>query len=363
MFFFTCLLFLSGYVLQQQSVHGLQEALKPRVPAPPPSAAQVTPLASKLKASRSFGGSLGSRAHVAYQQYVKPEAPSAFVDWNKLAHVQLVKDHHSVCNAIMLFGELHRLKSPAKRVLLFPRAWALEKKADKGDVSDPYLDTSRRLMKLAARRYQVELRPVGPVVDGADEGAASSYSLASLYGMLEYDRLMVLSTPGLILDATPLDSILAYAPSSLIATLQPDKPAGINGTELLLAMPDSEAYSVAARAVSLDARADVAVVQGAMAQSLVLDSSKDEERLVASISTLHEADRDFNATAYLSSTAYIRFADPKLPGPEYDVPYSDKVKARPRNKDADWVWTKLYGNFAQKRMDICGLDLEPWRGY
>lgn len=268
-----------------------------------------------------------------------------------------------MCNAIMLFGELHRLKSPAKRVLLFPRAWALEKKADRGDASDPYLDTSRRLLKLAARRYRVELRPVGPVVEGTNEEAASSYSLASVYGLLDYERALVLSTPGLIMDAKPLDSVLAYAPQSLIGTLQPDTSAGINGTELLLASPDAEAHAALANAASLATTSDMSVVQSTLPEALMLDAGKSDERLVASISTLHEAGTGFNATAYLSSAAYIYFSDPKLPGPEYDVPYADKVKARPRNKDADWTWTKLYGSFAQKRMDMCGLDLEPYRVY
>ena len=76
----------------------------------------------------------------------------------------------------------------------------------------------------------------------------------------------------------------------------------------------------------------------------------------------------YNMIAVMSSEphgvkpeAYIRFSDPRLPGPEYDVPWADKVAARPKNKDADWTWTKLYGEFAQMRMEICGLDLESWR--
>ncbi|KAI7137661.1 hypothetical protein KC352_g30305 [Hortaea werneckii] len=95
---------------------------------------------------------------------------------------------------------------------------------------------------------------------------------------------------------------------------------------------------------------------------LLLASKTDDHTLIRSIGTLHQAAQDFNATAYLDQVSYIRFSDPKLPGPEYDVPWPQKVAARPSNKDADWTWTKLYGEFAQKRMDVCGLDLETWRG-
>ena len=99
----------------------------------------------------------------------------------------------------------------------------------------------------------------------------------------------------------------------------------------------------------------------AFTDPLLLASSFEDTALIRSIGTLHDAQPGFNATAYLENVAYIRFSDPKLPGPEYDVPWAKKRDARPKNKDADWTWTKMYGEFAQKRMDICGLDLETWR--
>lgn len=359
---FTIVLFIAGYALQQQTVRGIQQSLRPIVPPPPQIHVDQTPLASILKSSRAFGGSVGSGGHVAYQQYVGPKAETTSVNWDRLAHVQLVSNHHSVCNAVMLFGELHRLKSPAKRVFLFPKAWALENKAGKGETVDPYLATSRRLLRMAARRYGVELLPIAPTVKGADEDAESSYSVASLYAMTDYERVLLLSTPGVILDATPLDSVLAYAPTAPLAQLQRDDVGGVNETDLTLAMPDAEAHAALLKAAKLSPSPD-ALSPDVFSDTLILDSSTDGTKLVASISTLHDETTDFNATAYLSSAAYIRFSDPKLPGPEYDVPWSDKLRARPRNKDADWVWTKLYGTFAQKRMEICGLDLEPWYGF
>lgn len=266
----------------------------------------------------------------------------------------------------MLFGELHRLKSPARRILLFPKAWAMEKASDKGDAYDPYMESSRRLLRMAARRYRVELRPVDPLVEGANEDMPSSYSLASVYELRDVSRAMILSTPGLVLDATPLDSVLAYAPHASVALLQVNETTLITDSDLLLAAPAVDSYAALRASDFTNSPSDIALVQRALPEALRLDSSSDEMQLVRSVGTLHNVEKDFgpaNASAFLSSAAYIRFSDPKLPGPEYDVPYGDKVKARPRNKDGDWVWTKLYGQFAQKRMDICGLDLEPWREY
>jgi len=361
-FAFTLLLFLSGYVIQQRTVTGLQAAIKPRLPQPPPSLrvqdAENSP--PELHPSRFFNGD----ARVAYTNLNAAEQASANINWERLAHVQLVRRHHDVCNAIMVLAELHRLKSPARRVLLFPRDWALEKEGKKGDVSDPFLDSSRRLMRLAARRYHVELRPVSPVIQVAEEDDGQNvYSLASAFALTDFDRVLSVETPGLLLDATPLDAVLAFTESVPFAMLQDTfKGDGVHSEDLLLLRPSVAAHAELLKRVVAEPAFNDTLLPSLFTDPLLLASSADDNALVRSIGTLHEASRDFNQTAYLSDVSYMRFSDPKLPGPEYDVPWSDKVAARPRNKDADWTYTKLYGQFAQKRMEVCGLDLETWRG-
>jgi hypothetical protein len=138
------------------------------------------------------------------------------VDWKRLAHVQLVTDHHSVCSAMMIFGDLARLKSPARRVLVFPQQWAMEKQAAKHDTIDPYMDVTRRLLRRAARRYNVELRPV------AFDSSSDSSAMASLWALTDMDRVMMLQTPGLIQHAELLDTLLAYSSSTApLALLEP----------------------------------------------------------------------------------------------------------------------------------------------
>ena len=218
-FAFTILLFLSGYVLQQRTVTGLQAEIRPRLPPPPPLARtqNTGDAAENLQPSRLFQGN----GKVAYTNLQAAEQASANVDWQRLAHVQLVRRHHDVCNAIMVLAEFHKLKSPARRVLLFPQDWALEKQGKKGDMSDPFLDSSRRLMRMAARRYHVELRPVGPVVEATAESEDTDvYSLASAYALTEFDRVLSVETPGLLMDATPLDAVLAFTESAPFAMLQ-----------------------------------------------------------------------------------------------------------------------------------------------
>ncbi|KAK5145926.1 hypothetical protein LTR04_001183 [Oleoguttula sp. CCFEE 6159] len=256
----------------------------------------------------------------------------------------------------MLFGDLARQHSPARRVLLFPRSWAVEKRwAVRGAVADPYLDTSRRLLRLAARRYGVVLQPVEPLQaagegEGVDEDDPSAYSLASLWGLVEFERVLWLRAPGLLLEAAPLDAALAFDPVQGTADV---------AAEVLLVRPSVEEFdrlaAAAAAAASSPSTPDTGVFRSSITPLPKIAA------LLATTAALHNTSDSFNAAAYLHAAAYVRIADAGLPGPEFDVPLAAKVRARPRRAQAERVWSELYERFRQRRMDVCGLDLEPWR--
>lgn len=362
---FTLLLFLVGYTSQQRTVSGLQEALRPRIPQAPPSAVindQSPDTQQPLQRSRAFRGS-----HVAYTDFSAAKLNDAGknINWRRLAHVQVVRGHGDMCNAIMVLADLHRLKSPARRILLFPQAWAVEKKAGKGDISDPFLDSSRRLMRMAARRYGVELRPMSPVVQGSSDGEGDVYSLASAYALADLDRALNIETPGLVLDATPLDAALAFTEDAPFGMLEDtDETDGVHTHDLFLVQPSLELHAELKHTIAGLSAFNDTNLPSLFPDHLLLSPSSTSSAstsLIRSIGTLHAAGTDFNATAFVKETSYIRFSDPKLPGPEFEVPWSMKRDARPANKDADWTWTKLYGQFEQRRMEVCGLGLETWR--
>lgn len=106
---------------------------------------------------------MGSRPVVddAYAQYIAGQT----MDWSRLGYVQVVREHVELCSAVMLLSDLHRMKSPAKRILMFPRLWLV---ASDDDNYGPEMSTTRRLLRTAARRYGVTLMPMEPIIDGAD---------------------------------------------------------------------------------------------------------------------------------------------------------------------------------------------------
>ena len=85
-----------------------------------------------------------------------------------------------------------------------------------------------------------------------------------------------------------------------------------------------------------------------------------EESVWVSDTYAARTDPLFNASQALHSTVYIRVWDPDVPGPEYDMPYEERVRLRPAEDQARKFWDGMYFKFADDRQDICGLDLEMW---
>lgn len=347
-FIFTFLLFLSGYVLQQQTVRGMQEAIKPRLPKPMPTA---SPVEESLNPNARLARRLGSR-DPRYENF----GEELQIDWKRLGYVQMVTDHREVCTAVMHFADLNRDKSPATRILLFPRSWIEENE----DEVDPYLDTSRRLLRAAVRRYKVVLRPFDPVIKG-DYDSASAYSLASIFALIDFDRLLYLAPSGIIVDSLALDALLAFSPSRRLAALPDDPTASRISTNFMLIEPSTSTFKQLSSAKAKTDVGDKALFQEFFetSKSLLPPTAEDETTLYYESSELRalEESESFNSTQFLSSTAYVRLADPEIPGPEYDVPYGRMVQLRPKEDEPRWVWEKLYFKFRGGRMDICGLDL------
>lgn len=147
-------------------MHSLQLAIKPRLPKPLPAQQPLLPPTLDVKWARP----MGSRPDVdeSVEQMIK--APT--IDWTKLGYVQVAKDHSELCSAIMLLADLQEKRSPAKRILMFPRAWLKETSEEEWD---PRMTTTRRLLRTAARRHGAELMPMETAETDADGENPRSY--------------------------------------------------------------------------------------------------------------------------------------------------------------------------------------------
>ncbi|KAF1847622.1 glycosyltransferase family 8 protein [Cucurbitaria berberidis CBS 394.84] len=352
-FLFTLALFLSGYVLQQRYVQNLQAVIKPRLPKPLQPEKPIEPPKLDMKWARPMGGR--PEVDETYSQYIAGQT----MDWSRLGYVQVVREHVELCSAVMLLSDLARMKSPAKRILMFPKLWLAI--AEDGEYS-PEMATTRRLLRAAARRYGVTLIPMEPIVEGADDTLPSSYSLASLYSLVDFERIMYLQGPGVLLDASALDSLLAFSKSEPMAAYPATPERRDLSTSLLMIHPSQQSFSQlkALRASKPTSDLDLLRSTFSAPESLMSEWSLSMGNVVYEAQDLRLAVDDFNATAFEQATTFVRLSDPAMPGPEYDMPFPDRVRLRPQNLQAEEAWSKLYERFRQQRMEVCGLDLEVY---
>lgn len=232
---------------------------------------------------------------------------------------------------------------------MYPREWDEEE------------GTSRRLLRKAARESKTMLQPIDPIqqVEGGTKLTAEErWPLVNVLSLVHYNRILVLKQPGLILDPTPLD---------LLFTLPMEKPMlGLSDPQdeerrpvILLLEPSRETYQDVAATLPEGAYPDAEFLQKVSVEHAPEDPEK-RLHLLATTSLLGEGEETaFNATEFMDVTAYVHLEDPGLPGPEYDIPRQVFVKAMPETQEARRVWQGVYEKFRDKRMDVCGLDLEP----
>lgn len=254
--------------------------------------------------------------------------------------------------------ELVEGQSMAQRILLYPRSW--DEKPTDGTKTDPHIATSRRLLRKAAKEYKVMLQPIDAIPQSNNSAPLTEeekYPLTNLLTLLHYNRILLLQSPGLILDSTPLDLLFTLPMETPMLGLSASQEDKLHPS-LLLLQPSRDTYAETISSLPEGAYLDSEFLQRVTLESAPIDP-KHPICLLAETGLLGaERGEELNATEWLDSTAYVRLKDDGLPGPEYDIPSEDFVRAMPRGEQASRVWERVYERFRDARMEICGLDLE-----
>ncbi|MCJ1479617.1 hypothetical protein MMC13_008303 [Lambiella insularis] len=343
-FIFTSLLFLSGYVLQQQTVRNLQAAIHP----PPPPGPNVT---SSAPEARPFGYPLGSDGYASFQKYL--DGLSSSIDWNRAAYVQLVTTHMPVCNAVMIFAELALQKSPARRVLLYPKQWDLE--AEGGIEGDQELERTMRLIEVASERHDVIRLPIEPMLEAAEGGEATetAFPISGLLSLTSFNRLLYLRPSGLLIDSSILDTLFTIPHNATFISFS-DTSSDLS--PLTLINPSKVAFDTAMAFLRSNSGSETSYLHN---NTHVLSPPSTPAPIMTRTSSLHQADNLFESSTFLSQAGYIQLRDPNILGPEYDIPRDVFLRSRPDSQEARRAWEELYEMYRMRRMNVCGLDLEP----
>lgn len=193
---FTVLLFLSGYVLQQQSVRSIQYAIRP-----PDSDTSI---------HRSpYQQSLRRKSDRYDESYIDDTSSK---DGN-YAYLQLLStpDPSNICSAILFFKNLASNNTVIQdRLFMYPQEWdRISSTKQSKQVS-----TALSLLHTASTKYKIWLLPI-------DMTAATSFGYTTTdtkllrlgqVQFMQYDAVLYLKTPGLVVDTGKVDDILLSRP-------------------------------------------------------------------------------------------------------------------------------------------------------
>ena len=205
---FTFLLFLSGYVLQQQSVRSIQHAIRP---PPPPD-----PVAGHGLAGSPYQGAGQELLSDRVVDKHKRDATSPQATTGNFAYLQLLStpDPSNICSAILFFKHLAANGTAVQdRLFMYPREWDL---MPTKELTEP-VSTALSLLRTASLEYGIWLLPIDMTLATSEGYTPTDTKLLRLgqIQFMQYDSVLYVQTPGLLLDTGKLDAMLLSRPLPL----------------------------------------------------------------------------------------------------------------------------------------------------
>lgn len=114
--------------------------------------------------------------------------PTDGVNWSDYAYCQYVTNEEYLCNSLMIFESLVRLKAKAERLMMYPEEWIV------GDES-----RSGRLLAKARDDYGVRLVPIHVQRLAGEPTWAESFTKLLAFNQTEYKRVLSLDSDATVL--------------------------------------------------------------------------------------------------------------------------------------------------------------------
>ena len=208
---FTILLFLSGYILQQQSVRSIQHALRP----PDSHAEPGSPRSPFRRSSPLLDRGVvlpGTPSDPQEERQQDSTTPST----GNYAYLQLLStpDPSDICSAILFFKHLSTNNTAIQdRLFMYPQEWETQA----ADQQSKPVATALSMLRSASLTYGIWLLPID-MTAATSKGYVPTDTKLMRLGQIQfmnYDSVLYLQTPGLVLDTAKLDAVLLDRPLPL----------------------------------------------------------------------------------------------------------------------------------------------------
>ncbi|KAI1744409.1 glycosyltransferase family 8 protein [Xylaria scruposa] len=314
------------------------------------------------------GGAGGSSAAIGTNQDCPPAAvvPSlegASVDWSRYAYTQYVTNKEYLCNSVMIFETLYRLKAKAERVMMYPDNMMSPTE------TNPQSNEAKLLVK-ARDQYGVKLVPVSVQRRaGGDATWAESFTKLLAFNQTQYQRVLNVDSDATILQ--PMDELFLMPPCPVAMPraywlFPKDK---ILSSQLMLVQPSEVEFDRIMNQVESSGRNDydMEIVNQLYADSAMILPHRPYDLLTGEFrgddhkNYLGTDREEFDPATIFNEAKYLHFSDWPVPKPW--IPMSDNIRQDKQPKcvtkngqedcSARELWNGFYNDFTQRRSTVC----------
>ncbi|KAI1746804.1 glucose N-acetyltransferase [Xylaria castorea] len=313
------------------------------------------------------GSAGGSSAAIGTKQEcppaVVPSLDGASVDWSRYAYTQYVTNKDYLCNSVMIFETLYRLKAKAERVMMYPDSMMSPSE------TNPQSSEAKLLVK-ARDHYGVKLVPVSVQRRaGGDATWAESFTKLLAFNQTQYLRVLNVDSDATILQ--PMDELFLMPPCPVAMPraywLFPKEKT--LSSQLMLVQPSEVEFDRIMSQVESSGRNDydMEIVNQLYADSAMILPHRPYDLLTGEFrgdnhrNYLGTDREEFDPIAIYNEAKYLHFSDWPVPKPW--IPMSENArqdmqpKCETKNGGEDCLarelWNGFYNDFAQRRLTVC----------
>ncbi|KAI1817833.1 glucose N-acetyltransferase [Poronia punctata] len=294
---------------------------------------------------------------------VVPSFDSASVDWSRYAYTQYVTNKEYLCNSVMIFETLHRLKAKAELAMMYPD-YMMDPKETNPDSAEA------KLLVKARDKYNVKLEPVSiQRRNGGDATWAESFTKLLAFNQTQYQRVLHVDSDATILQTMDELFLLPPCPVAMPRAYWLFPKDKILSSQLMLLQPSEVEFDRVMKKVESSANNDydMEIVNQLYGDTAMILPHRPYDLLTGEFrGENHEnylgTDREeFDPITIYNEAKYLHFSDWPAPKPWISMSEGTRQSTQPQcvTKDgredctARDLWNGFYSEFSERRSKVC----------
>ncbi|KAK5167187.1 uncharacterized protein LTR77_007918 [Saxophila tyrrhenica] len=281
--------------------------------------------------------------------------PKDGIDWSQYAYCQYVTNEDYLCNSLMIFESLTRLRAKAENMMMYPEDWTVGDNSNHG-----------RLLAQARDEYNVRLVPIQVERMAGDPTWAESFTKLLAFNQTMYKRVLSLDSDATVLQ--PMDELflLPSAPVGMPRAYWLDQP--FLSSQLVLIEPSKFEFARIERAFAERGNNDfdMEIVNDLYGSSCFIIPHRKYDLLTGEFKSqpdqhakyLGSTEEKWESDRILEEAKFLHFSDWPYPKPWIGSSQASTEQNMPDCHGDDcadqknWLW--FYSDFRERRARICG---------